>query len=363
MSDAAPPIAPEPESNAARRRARISLAVLIATFLIVFLVAPSVVFLVFAGILIATGLRGGGDWIAHRTGMPEPAGLAAFTILLAVLFAGFFLVAAPSLAAQFDELARAIPDALAAIDQKLGEIDWIRRLMEQTDGSDVVGNLGASGRKAMLFLLGIVASAANAFLVLILAIYLAVSPRLYRRGFLALLAPSLRQTAGRMLDEANVALRGWMGAQAISMSVVGLLTWLGYLAIGVPLAGILGFLSGLLAFIPNLGPILGAAPAVLLGLTVGVDMAVWVVGVVLVVQTIETYLLTPYVQKEAVSLPPALTIAVQVLFGVLYGTMGLALATPIAAVGHRLARLFYVRGFLEGGSAKSRRGATDRLPT
>jgi predicted PurR-regulated permease PerM len=355
VSQTAPPIVPAPEGAVQRRRERVSLAVLIGAFVVIFLVAPSVVFLVFAAILIATGLRGGGAWIAHRTGMPELGGLAAFTILLAVLFAGFFVVAAPSLAAQFDELARKIPDALAAIDQKIGEIEWVRRLMEQADGSDVIGNLGASGRKAMLFLLGLVSSAANAFLVVILAIYLAISPGLYRRGFVALLAPSLRPTAGRMLDEANVALRGWMGAQAVSMAVVGLLTWLGYLALGVPLAGILGFLSGLLAFIPNLGPILGAAPAVLLGLSEGTDMAIWVVVVVLVVQTIETYLLTPYVQKEAVHLPPALTIAVQVLFGVLYGTMGLALATPITAAGLRIARIFYVRDYLETRPGDGRR--------
>jgi predicted PurR-regulated permease PerM len=344
------PSAPDPADPAAgrsRKIRRISLAVVIGTFLLVLLFAPSVLFLLFGSILLATALRGGGGWIADRTGLSRLAGLAVFTLLVLAVIVGFFAFAAPGLAAQFDELARQIPDAIEAVRAELNHVEWIRRMMEDTESKDLLGSLGVGGQKVMAAIAGVAAGAANAVLVLFLALYLAISPGLYRRGFLALLAPSLRPGAGHMLDEAAVALRGWMRAQAVSMAAVGFLTWLGYFLLGLPLAGILGFLAGLLAFIPNLGPILGAAPAVLIALSEGPGLALWVIGVVVAVQTVESYLLTPYLQNETVHLPPALTIAVQVLFGVLYGTAGLALATPLTAAALRVGRIFYVRGWLE----------------
>jgi predicted PurR-regulated permease PerM len=107
-------------------------------------------------------------------------------------------------------------------------------------------------------------------------------------------------------------------------------------------------LAALLTFIPNIGPVIAAVPAVLLALTSGLHTAFLVVGLYALVQTIESYFVTPHVQQEAVALPPALTIVVQVLFGVLFGILGLALATPLAAVALRVGQRHYVRDYLEG---------------
>ena len=68
------------------------------------------------------------------------------------------------------------------------------------------------------------------------------------------------------------------------------------------------------------------------------------------VQFIEGYLITPLVQQETVSLPPALTIASLVLFGALFGPMGLMLGTPLAAVAIVLVRMAYVEDVLERDS-------------
>src|SRR5690606_44568 len=121
--------------------------------------------------------------------------------------------------------------------------------------------------------------------------------------------------------------------QLISMTVVGVLTGAGLWLLGLPLAFILGALAALLAFIPNIGPVLAAVPAVLLALADGPTTVLWVIGIYVGVQAVESYLITPVVQQESVSLPPALTISFQLLMGVLYGILGLALATPLAALG------------------------------
>jgi predicted PurR-regulated permease PerM len=132
----------------------------------------------------------------------------------------------------------------------------------------------------------------------------------------------------------------------MAMAVVGVLTWLGLWLVGVPLAPILGLIAALLALVPNIGPIIAAVPAVLLAFSDGPTTVLMVVGVYIGVQTLESYAITPLIQQERVSLPPALIISMQLLMGVLFGVLGLALATPMAALGLTLVREVYVQRYL-----------------
>jgi predicted PurR-regulated permease PerM len=162
----------------------------------------------------------------------------------------------------------------------------------------------------------------------------------------SLLAPSMRPAGREVLSKATDTLQNWLIAQFMAMAVVGVLTWLGLWLIGVPLAPILGLIAALLAFIPNIGPIIAAVPAVLLGFSMGPTIALLVVGVYVAVQALESYAITPLIQQERVSLPPALIISMQLLMGVLFGILGLALVTPMAALGLTLVREVYVQRYL-----------------
>ena len=162
-----------------------------------------------------------------------------------------------------------------------------------------------------------------------------------------LIAPSGRARAEEVLDNAVGTLRGWLTAQLISMSVVGVLTWGGLWLLGIPLALVLGLIAALLAFIPNIGPVLAAVPALLLAVSQGWSTVFWVGTVYVGVQTLESYVITPLVQLEKVSLPPLLVIGFQMLFGVLFGILGLMLATPTAALTMSLTRDLYVEDWLE----------------
>ena len=125
------------------------------------------------------------------------------------------------------------------------------------------------------------------------------------------------------------------------MSVVGALTFAGLWLLDVLLALTLALLASALTFVPNFGPILSAAPAVLLALEAGLTHAAWVAGLYLAVQTVESYLITPIIQQRTVALPPALTLGTQLVLGVLAGAAGLALATPLTAMGLVLVRELY----------------------
>ena len=112
------------------------------------------------------------------------------------------------------------------------------------------------------------------------------------------------------------------------------------------LAGLLATIIAVLNFIPVIGPVIGGVPAVLLALTEGPVFALWVVGLIVLVQVVEGNFLTPMVQSRTADLPPALLLLVQLLTGALFGLLGLALAAPLSAVGLVLVRRGYVEGWL-----------------
>jgi predicted PurR-regulated permease PerM len=116
------------------------------------------------------------------------------------------------------------------------------------------------------------------------------------------------------------------------MAVEGVGTWLLLLVGGVPMAALLGLLTGILAFLPNIGAIISGALIILIGFSVNLETGLWAVAVYLIVQIVDGYLIVPYVAKKTVDLAPALVLGAQVIFGALFGILGLALADPLVAM-------------------------------
>ncbi|MCG6121487.1 MAG: AI-2E family transporter [Microvirga sp.] len=327
------------------RRRTTALVVLFATLTLILIFAPDFLLIVFAGLLFGVFFSGGGEWLARRLGIGRGWGIGLFVLLVTLALVGPLLAFAPAMAEQFDTLVREVPDAIGRLRARIEEYAWGESLLRRaTPGALMPEDGGGAAATVAATTFG----ALGSFLImLIVGLYVALDPQTYRRGFLSILAPSMRAGADEMLGESIDKLRNWIVAQLMSMAVVGLLTWFGLWMIGVPLAPILGLIAAILAFIPNIGPIIAAAPAVLLGFAESPTTALMVIGVYLAVQTVEGYAITPLIQQERVSLPPALVITMQLLMGVLFGILGLALATPLAALGMTLVRKGYVERYLE----------------
>lgn len=171
----------------------------------------------------------------------------------------------------------------------------------------------------------------NAVVVVFVGLFAAADPGLYRRGILALLPRERRPRVGEVLDEMAATLRWWLVGQLVAVVLIALSTWAGLALIGMPGAFLLGVQSGLVNFIPYLGPVIAAVPIGLAAMAQGTSMVVWALGVHLVIQTLEGYVLAPLIQRRAVDLPPVLSLAAVTAFGALFGALGVALATPLVA--------------------------------
>jgi predicted PurR-regulated permease PerM len=328
-----------------------SFALLIMTGLL------QVALLLFAGVLVGVPLRAASALIARRMNLTPGVALALVLIAIAALVGtiGWFL--APRIAEQSGQVMQELPEKWRQLQDRLAIPGGAHILDQFSDPSRAT--IRALVGKSFGAISGALGALGSAFVILFIGLYLAASPGVYVDGLIRLIAVRHRARARDVLQEVGVSLLWWLLGKLASMALVGVLTFLGLWFFGVPLALTLSLLACALTFIPNFGPILSAAPAVLFALGQGLATAGYVVALYVVVQTVESYLVTPLVQQRTISLAPALTIAMQLILGVLAGILGLALATPLTAAGLVLVREIYVRDIIERPHEFSRQRGLD----
>ncbi len=315
----------------------LGLAVLIWKLATVFILA-------FGGVVFATVLQAGAEPLARRMGWSHRVSLGVMIVVLAGLAGLTFWLFGRQAVSQFNEMREQLPAGFEKFKEWIAESPLGKSFFESVrqaaeDGSPLSGAgvaLGAT-MEGVGYLL----------LILFVGIYLAADPAMYRDGGLRLLPPPRRPQVRLALNDAGIALRKWLLAQLITMAAVGAMTGVGLALIGVPLALSLGLIAGLLEFIPVIGPIFAAVPGVLLAFSAGPETAVYAMVLYVAVQQIESNILTPLVQRWAVELPPVVALLSIVAAGLIFGTMGVIFATPMAVVVMALVRHLYVEDTLE----------------
>jgi predicted PurR-regulated permease PerM len=195
----------------------------------------------------------------------------------------------------------------------------------------LLAQIGGAGRQFLHVLGSTLAVLAGIVLVIFLSIYLAIDPSVYRRGLLHVVSRRVRGQTEEILTAIAVTLRKWLVTQLIAMIVIGVVTTLVLMALKVRAAVPLGILAGLLEFVPNLGPILSALPAIAMGFVDSPQKALAVTIAYVGIQFIENHLLIPILMKQGLNLPPALTIVMQSLMALIFGVLGLLVAVPLLA--------------------------------
>jgi predicted PurR-regulated permease PerM len=211
--------------------------------------------------------------------------------------------------------------------------------------------LGGVTRYLFPFLSSTVTVAAGLFLVLVLSIYVGADPELYHTGLLNLVAPAAREKTAMVLGRVATVLRKWLMTQVIAMLVIGAAATIALLILHVKAPFALGVIAGLLEFVPTIGPILSAVPAIAMGFLDSPEKALYVTLAYLLIQQAEGHVLIPILMKEGMDLPPALTIVTQGVMALLFGFLGLLVAVPLLAAVLVVIRLVYVQRVVDTGVA------------
>lgn len=320
-----------------------------AAILAVLWFAGRALLLLGAAMLVAAILHAASAGLSRLTGIGRRVCLLVVCLLIVAAVVVAAWLAAPSLMSQAREFATTVQNAWTDLVARLREFSLGREALERLQNQQQQGG-GMPGTSivSQVFSAASVTftSLTEFLLVLILGIYLAVEPGTYLRGLLHLVPPKRRERVRDILLEIAHTLRDWLLGQLVAMTIVGVATTLGLWLLGVPQAVVLGVIAGLLDFIPNLGPILGMIPALLVASSQGLSQAFYVIVLYLAIQAVEGNLIVPLVQRRAVDLPPALVLTAQLVMGLLAGIIGLLLAVPLAAAVMIAVRRAYVEDVL-----------------
>lgn len=301
---------------------------------------------IFAGALGAIFLMHVSSYLARHSCLSYPLALALVVALLVLATSGtlYFLGARIAERAEtlLSEMRRAVQDVTAQLQRQ----EWGRSLLERRDTAEAVLTSPETVTRAGIAVRATATVATGVVVAAFLSIYFAIRPEYYRNGLVLLLPPGRRARISEVLSRISLTLWWWILGRLAGMCVIGVTSALGLLIIGIPLAIELGVLAGLLAFIPNFGPVLSVIPPVLLGLEQGPGIALAVVLLYIGLQALEGYLLTPLIEQHQVLLPPGLTLSTQVIFALLFGFLGVFLATPLTVVVYVLIRELYVKDIL-----------------
>lgn len=296
--------------------------------------------LVFGSVLVSAILGIVARPIRERLGFPDWLALVAAVLIVVAVFGTAFWLFGSEVSRQAESLRAMVPAAWQALLARLDGWGLGQPVREWAAGLGAGGGVAANiGTIAI----SVTNAATDTLLVVVGGIYLAAQPDLYWAGMMKLIPERGRALAAQALEASARGLRLWMLGRMVSMTAVGLMTWLGLTIIGIPSALTLGLLAALLEFVPFIGPIISAVPAVLLAFAEGPEQAAWTVLLFLIVQQIEGNLLEPLVQQRAVDLPPALLLFALVAGGVLFGIVGIILAAPLTVVLYVLVKRLYVQ--------------------
>jgi predicted PurR-regulated permease PerM len=336
----------------------------------------STVFLIYAGALLGLALYALTNLLGRLWEISHPWRLALVCLLLLAALSGVIFLGGATIAQQATALSGTIKSQVVnvksflekyGVDTSYLDIGNLTAASGGAPGEEATsqaaphnlpsaGTIASSGgailSQTWKIVLGTVGAVGNFFIVLFLGLCFAAQPAVYRRGLIAMAPARRRRDVAIVVDRIGETLERWLVAQMITMFVVFVVTWLGLTVIGVPSSFILGVQAGLLTFIPTVGALIGGLIVVLASLASGGFAALSAFVLFLGVHALESYILTPMLQRQALEIPPATLFAFQILLGVIFGVWGLALALPLVAVVKVV--LEYVR---EGEAEDSHSGA------
>jgi predicted PurR-regulated permease PerM len=327
-----------------------------------FWVAKEIIFLAFVGVLFGLTLSAAAQKARGRFGIPAAVGAPVILLLVLGTIAGLGSLAAPQVAGQLRDVQTQVPQVVGKIrgwvEEKAGGVSQMlsdsasesstetsRRRAGQQSGpavTEMTPKAATVGHAFFTVFSSTLAALGGAILVLFITIFVAVDPGLYHAGLMHLFPHRHRKRAGEVLSAMAFSMRRWLATQLVAMIVIGVVTTGALALLGIRGAFALGIIAGLLEFIPFVGPIAAAVPAIAMGLLDSPQKAIYVAIAFTVIQQSEGHLLIPLLMKDSLALPPVLTILSQAMMATVFGFLGLLVAVPLLGAAMVAIKMLYV---------------------
>lgn len=290
--------------------------------------------ILFVSLVLASAVDPTIDYLQNKR-IPRPLGMIfVYLIMFVVIFSAFSLII-PPITEQVNELASAYPFFSEKLQLGINNLKefltfeelWLAFSSGQSEYQEIVGTAGTVFDK----LSGLVGGIVTFFLVIVITFYMAVEEGAMKKVIWSI-APKQHQIYVMHLVNAMQKKIGlWLRGQLILSLIIFTLTYIGLLILDVKYALVLALIAGLTEFVPYLGPILAAIPAVFLAFTQGGWVFMLIVAALYyIIQLVENNIIVPKLMQKVVGLNPIVSIAVLLIGFELAGIVGAVLSIPVA---------------------------------
>ena len=344
---------------------RILLIIVMLAFVVVAWYVRATLVLAFMALVLAVALSIPVNWL-HKHRWPRGWAIALTVLIFLILSSLVFAILLPTIFNEIVKLILSIPAAFGVtIDlyeqlrssneimaqvlpksSELSSVEVLEGLVAQLLSG--LGQVLQRGIPALLTGVGNVAVAIiNLILVFFLAIFFLIDPRSYVRASLYLIPQSHHQALLNLWNVLYDTLTIWLRALMFSISITGFLVWLILgVILGMPNSLTVAVFAGVATLIPNIGFWLPLVPILIFNLASEPGLLLYTVPAYLIIQTVESNLITPSIVKVQLNIPAAGMMVCQIIAGIVFGPLGLLLAVPIVAVLIAIVRELYSYGWL-----------------
>ncbi|MCK5460180.1 AI-2E family transporter [Candidatus Parcubacteria bacterium] len=293
----------------------------------------NILIILFVAFVIATIINPIANWL-HRYYIPRALGTLLIYVILLVIISSIFVLLAPPIIEQINELAKNFP----SYSQKIYSVFYqFKEYLAQLGFEDSIqkalnflqSNIGSGAKNVFSLAIGLFGGIASFFIVLVIAFYMILQEKSWYNFLDNIVTKKRKERIIKITHDIQDKLGVWARAQLILCVAIFILTFIGLSLFNIKYALVLALIAGLFEFIPYLGPIIGAIPAVLLTLLYSPSKAIVVIAIYVVIQQIENNLLVPNIMKKAVGVNPIISIISLIIGFQLAGIVGGILAMPV----------------------------------
>jgi len=318
---------------------RVVIVVLVALVPVLVWFLFDVILIVIGAILVAVLLRLVAEPFTRWCRFPETIALICSGLLTTAVVGGAGYLFGTQIDTELTDVMQRANSAVANI---------MHQLQTSSSGKVILQHIQGGGGFSLPSFLGSAFSVSISFLeatvvTLIGGFYLAAQPALYRSGLGKLFPRRMREEVNETVDDIGVGLRLWLIGQLIQMLLIGGLSTAAVWFIGLPSPLALGVIAGLAEFVPYVGPLIAAVPAILVASTQGLDAVLWTIVGYLVIHQIEGNLVVPLIQRQLIYIPPAVMLLGIVTILFMFGGVSMIFAGPIAVIAFITIKKLYVR--------------------